>query len=152
MNGRYQSILVVCTGNICRSPVGERILRSRLPNMIVDSAGIAALTGEAADPVMVNTARENGLSLEGHCAKQLTPLMCREYDLILAMEQNHIEAVTRLAMEARGKTFYSAIGSSKWKFPILIVGDEIFQVLFFNNFFPLPKNGSRFSSRLNNQG
>ncbi|KPS96258.1 protein tyrosine phosphatase, partial [Enterobacter cloacae subsp. cloacae] len=43
--------------------------------------------------------------LEGHCAKQLTPLMCREYDLILAMEQNHIEAVTRLAMEARGKTF-----------------------------------------------
>ncbi|ENB7665093.1 TPA: protein tyrosine phosphatase [Enterobacter cloacae] len=105
MNGRYQSILVVCTGNICRSPVGERILRSRLPNMIVDSAGIAALTGEAADPVMVNTARENGLSLEGHCAKQLTPLMCREYDLILAMEQNHIEAVTRLAMEARGKAF-----------------------------------------------
>lgn len=105
MNGRYQSILVVCTGNICRSPVGERLLRSRLPDMKVDSAGIAALTGEAADPVMAETAREYGLSLEGHCAKQLTPLMCREYDLILAMEQNHIEAVTRLAMESRGKTF-----------------------------------------------
>ena len=105
MNGRYQSILVVCTGNICRSPAGERLLRSRLPDMKVDSAGIAALTGEAADPVMAETAREYGLSLEGHCAKQLTPLMCREYDLILAMEQNHIEAVTRLAMEARGKTF-----------------------------------------------
>lgn len=105
MNGRYQSILVVCTGNICRSPAGERLLRSRLPDMKVDSAGIAALTGEAADPVMAETAREYGLSLEGHCAKQLTPLMCREYDLILAMEQNHIEAVTRLAMESRGKTF-----------------------------------------------
>ncbi|EQC2552483.1 MULTISPECIES: protein-tyrosine-phosphatase [Enterobacter] len=105
MNGRYQSILVVCTGNICRSPVGERLLRSRLPDMKVDSAGIAALTGEAADPVMAETSREHGLSLEGHCAKQLTPLMCREYDLILAMEQNHIEAVTRLAMESRGKTF-----------------------------------------------
>ena len=105
MNGRYQSILVVCTGNICRSPVGERLLRSRLPDMKVDSAGIAALTGEAADPVMAETAREYGLSLESHCAKQLTPLMCREYDLILTMEQNHIEAVTRLAMESRGKTF-----------------------------------------------
>ena len=93
---------------------------------------------------MVNTARENGLSLEGHCAKQLTPLMCREYDLILAMEQNHIEAVTRPAMEARGKTFYSDIGSSKWKFLILIVGVEISQVLFFNNFFRCRRMGQGF--------
>ena len=105
MQGRYHSILVVCTGNICRSPAGERILRARLPGMTVDSAGISALTGEPADPVMLQAAGDCGISLAGHCARQLTPAMCREYDLILAMEKQHIEAVTRLAMEARGKTF-----------------------------------------------
>ncbi|WKW38675.1 arsenate reductase/protein-tyrosine-phosphatase family protein [Enterobacter mori] len=105
MYGRYTSILVVCTGNICRSPAGERILRSRLPGMRVDSAGISALTGEPADPVMRQSASKQGFSLEGHLARQLTPAMCREYDLILTMDKHHIEAVTQLAMEARGKTF-----------------------------------------------
>ncbi|MGQ4882392.1 arsenate reductase/protein-tyrosine-phosphatase family protein [Enterobacter hormaechei] len=105
MKGHYNAILVVCTGNICRSPAGERILRSCLPEMMVDSAGISALSGECADPVILQTARNYGFSLEGHIARQLTPAMCREYDLILTMEKNHIEAVTRMAMEARGKTF-----------------------------------------------
>ncbi|HII0070531.1 TPA: protein tyrosine phosphatase, partial [Klebsiella variicola] len=39
----FNSILVVCTGNICRSPIGERILKQLLPTMQVDSAGTAAL-------------------------------------------------------------------------------------------------------------
>ncbi|MGK3227008.1 protein tyrosine phosphatase [Enterobacter soli] len=105
MSGRYNAILVVCTGNICRSPAGERILRSFLPGMRVDSAGTSALRGEPADPIMAQAASKYSFSLEGHSARQLTPAMCREYDLILAMELNHVEAVTRLVMEARGKTF-----------------------------------------------
>ncbi|WP_454538621.1 arsenate reductase/protein-tyrosine-phosphatase family protein, partial [Escherichia coli] len=39
----FNSILVVCTGNICRSPIGERYLRSLLPNKKIDSAGTSAL-------------------------------------------------------------------------------------------------------------
>ncbi len=62
--------------------------------MRVDSAGISALTGEPADPVMRQSASEQGFSLEGHLARQLTPAMCREYDLILTMDKHHIEAVT----------------------------------------------------------
>ncbi|MDM7089601.1 protein tyrosine phosphatase, partial [Enterobacter asburiae] len=41
----FQSILVVCTGNICRSPMGERLLRQQLPGKQVTSAGILGLEG-----------------------------------------------------------------------------------------------------------
>lgn len=103
-------------------------MRSCLPEMTVDSAGISALSGECADPVILQTARNYGFSLEGHIARQLTPAMCREYDLILTMEKNHIEAVTRMAMEARGKRFYSATGFSSSKLPTRTTGDVKYQI------------------------
>ncbi|MCP5602776.1 protein tyrosine phosphatase, partial [Klebsiella pneumoniae] len=45
----FNSILVVCTGNICRSPLAERILRKSLPGKKIDSAGTNALVGHPAD-------------------------------------------------------------------------------------------------------
>lgn len=45
----FESILVVCTGNICRSPIGERYMRSVLPNKKIDSAGTGALIDHEAD-------------------------------------------------------------------------------------------------------
>ncbi|MDM6971615.1 protein tyrosine phosphatase, partial [Klebsiella michiganensis] len=45
----FNSILVICTGNICRSPLGERFLRKMLPDKRIDSAGTDALVGHAAD-------------------------------------------------------------------------------------------------------
>ncbi|HCR3060929.1 TPA: protein tyrosine phosphatase, partial [Escherichia coli] len=45
----FDSILVVCTGNICRSPLGERYLRREFPNKKIDSAGTGALVGYPAD-------------------------------------------------------------------------------------------------------
>ncbi|HAT4986152.1 TPA: protein tyrosine phosphatase [Serratia marcescens] len=100
----FDSILVVCIGNICRSPTGERMLKQLLPGKKLDSAGLGALVGKPADNMAAEVARENGLSLEGHSGKQLTASMCREYDLILVMEKGHIDAVCRLAPEVRGKT------------------------------------------------
>lgn len=78
--------------------------------------------------------------------------MCREYDLILAMEQNHIEAVTRLAMEARGKTFLFGYWLQQMEIPDPYRRGRDISGVIFQQLFPLPKNGSRFSSRLNNQG
>lgn len=100
----FDSILVVCVGNICRSPTGERLLRKGLPEKKISSAGLGALVGKSADSRATEAANQHGLSLEGHQAKQLTVSMCREYDLILVMEKEHIEAVCRLAPEVRGKT------------------------------------------------
>ncbi|HFQ9681356.1 TPA: protein tyrosine phosphatase, partial [Escherichia coli] len=45
----FDRILIVCTGNICRSPIGERFLRNLLPNKKIDSAGIGALVNHTAD-------------------------------------------------------------------------------------------------------
>ncbi|EJR0222778.1 arsenate reductase/protein-tyrosine-phosphatase family protein [Raoultella planticola] len=100
----FDSILVVCTGNICRSPLGERFLRMALPDKKVDSAGTGALVGHSADPSAVKVAAKHGLSLEGHIGCQFTARMARQYDLILVMEKIHLEQIGQIAPEARGKT------------------------------------------------
>ncbi|PKG73135.1 phosphotyrosine protein phosphatase [Shewanella sp. GutCb] len=104
----FEKILIVCVGNICRSPTGEYLLKQYLPGKNINSAGIATaksgLSGKAADKVANLVATEHGCSLDMHKAQQLTRELCREYDLILAMEKGHIEAITQIAPEARGKT------------------------------------------------
>ncbi|GKO85561.1 TPA: protein tyrosine phosphatase [Klebsiella quasipneumoniae subsp. similipneumoniae] len=100
----FNSILVVCTGNICRSPIGERYLRSLLPDKKVDSAGTGALVGHEADSSAVKIAKSHNLSLEGHIARQFTSSLGRQYDLILVMEKIHLEQISQMAPEVRGKT------------------------------------------------
>ncbi|MBN3194580.1 protein tyrosine phosphatase [Pectobacterium aroidearum] len=100
----FDSILVVCVGNICRSPTGERLLKQALPAKKVASAGLGALVGKPADATAIEVANKNNLSLEGHQAQQLTSALCRQYDLILVMEKGHIDAVCRIVPEVRGKT------------------------------------------------
>ncbi|MCV9878010.1 arsenate reductase/protein-tyrosine-phosphatase family protein [Brenneria izbisi] len=100
----FDSILVVCVGNICRSPTGERLLKQVLPAKRIASAGLGALVGKPADSTAAEVAGEHGLSLEGHSAQQLTSSLCRQYDLILVMEKGHIDAVGKIAPEVRGKT------------------------------------------------
>ncbi len=97
-------ILVVCVGNICRSPIGERLLKKYIPNKTIASAGISALVGREADSKAVQVAASNHLSLEKHCAQQLSKELCKSYDLILVMQKDHINAVCELVPEARGKT------------------------------------------------
>ncbi|AVT58101.1 MULTISPECIES: arsenate reductase/protein-tyrosine-phosphatase family protein [Pectobacterium] len=100
----FDSILVVCVGNICRSPTGERLLKQALPMKKVASAGLGALVGKPADGMATEVASDHHLSLEGHKAQQLTSALCRQYDLILVMEKGHIDGVSRIAPEVRGKT------------------------------------------------
>ncbi len=100
----FDSILIVCTGNICRSPIGERFLRRELPNKKIDSAGTAALVGHDADESAIKVSVKHGLSLDGHKGRQFTASLGRQYDLILVMEKYHIEQIGRIAPEARGKT------------------------------------------------
>lgn len=99
----FNKILVVCVGNICRSPTAERLLKSYNPELTVTSAGLGALVGKGADAGAIRVAEQHNLSLEGHCAKQVSGKMCREYDLILAMEKRHISALCEMAPEMRGK-------------------------------------------------
>ena len=93
----FDSILVVCTGNICRSPLGERYLRREFPNKKIDSAGTGALVGYPADASAEKVANINGLSLEGHRAQQFTADLARYYELILVMEKYHLENIAKIA-------------------------------------------------------
>lgn len=100
----FDSILVVCTGNICRSPIGERLLRQRIPGKRITSAGIFGQEGSPADAVAREVARRHGISLEGHRARRLTPQLMRESDLILVMEPAHLCFISAMAPEIRGKS------------------------------------------------
>lgn len=104
----FNHILVVCMGNICRSPTAERVLQHLLPNKTVASAGLAVkrsrLEGAAADNTASLVAQEHDISLEGHQARQLTAELCQQYDLILVMEKQHINLLSEIAPAARGKT------------------------------------------------
>ncbi|WP_054179722.1 protein-tyrosine-phosphatase [Trabulsiella odontotermitis] len=101
---RFRSILVLCTGNLCRSPIGERLLQQALPMMRVESAGTYGVSGQPADATATAVAAGHGLSLDGHVARKVTAGMLRDADLILVMEPAHIEQVTVMAPDVRGKT------------------------------------------------
>lgn len=98
---------MVCIGNICRSPMAEALLRRDLaashPNVRVESAGLHALVGHPADPIAVELMKERGVELEAHRARQLTPPMVREADLILVMDGRQQKAIEEMYPPARGK-------------------------------------------------
>lgn len=97
LGARGGQILVVCTGNICRSPFVERMLRASLPGSFeVTSAGTAALVGEPMDPEAAERLRRHGGDSEGFVARQLTALMVAGADLVLTATRAHRAAVASL--------------------------------------------------------
>jgi protein-tyrosine phosphatase len=99
----FNAVLVVCVGNICRSPLGERLLRQQLPDLEVTSAGINALVGKPADKTTSMVAAAHGLSMHGHAARQFTAEIGAAHDLILVMEQGHKREIGRIAQYLTGR-------------------------------------------------
>lgn len=93
------SILVVCTGNICRSPVGEAILHDALQDAGIDvtSAGTHAPAGRAAAPETVEFVSRHLNQELDHVARQLDRATSEAADLILTMTQEHRSWVAKLA-------------------------------------------------------
>ncbi len=100
----YKHILVVCQGNICRSPVAEAMLRQALPQKQIRSAGLQAMVGNAADPTAAEIASHHGLDLSAHEARQINEEMVQWADLILVMSQNQRHMLAHKMPEAMGKT------------------------------------------------
>ncbi|WP_272682977.1 arsenate reductase/protein-tyrosine-phosphatase family protein [Providencia sp. PROV133] len=99
----FNNILVVCMGNICRSPTGERLLQAHFPNKKIHSAGIIAKEDRSAYDSAVRIAQNHNLSLENHQSRRLTCELCKEADLILVMENDHIDRIHQQFPETRGK-------------------------------------------------
>jgi protein-tyrosine phosphatase len=103
-------ILTVCTGNVCRSPLAERLLQAGFDEICPDavevrSAGTHALVGSSAEPGSRAIASALGASLAGFTARQLTTPMLTEADLVLALATEHRSAILQLAPSAFRKTF-----------------------------------------------
>jgi protein-tyrosine phosphatase len=105
------SILVVCTGNVCRSPIAEAALRTKLTGLfgdrapVVSSAGTAGWEGSGAVWESVKVAAERGFDIEGHVARELTPDMVDEADLIVCMAAEHRDSVRSSSVDALARTF-----------------------------------------------
>ncbi|EPC04140.1 hypothetical protein L861_02175 [Litchfieldella anticariensis FP35 = DSM 16096] len=100
----FDHILVVCTGNICRSPVGEALLKRLCPGKRVASAGLGALVGKGVDPNALRLGEADGLELGAHRARQVTLEMLQDADLILVMSEGQRRAIGELLPAAMGKT------------------------------------------------
>ncbi len=109
----FESILVVCTGNVCRSPIGERLLRQHLPDRHITSAGILGLEGYPADECARDVARRHGISLDGHVARRLTRRLMQGSDLIPVMEPEHLRFIAAMAPENRGSRCFLGSGWSR---------------------------------------
>lgn len=107
----FKNIMMVCVGNICRSPIAEVYLKHLQPELNVYSSGLHALVGKPADPSSVTLMKEKGIDLSKHCAQQINSVLVSASDLILVMEKGHITAIQSQFPEARGKVHLIC----KWK-------------------------------------
>jgi protein-tyrosine phosphatase len=98
-------ILVVCEGNICRSPMAEGLLKTALAHTRVRSAGLAALSGMPADPAAVRLMAERGIDIRGHRALQVTRELCREAELVLVMSAEQRKRLENDYPFATGRVF-----------------------------------------------
>ncbi len=101
-----KQVLLVCTGNICRSPLGEALLRRTLKERGIEgidvaSAGTGAWDGAPASEGAYLVGLERGLDLSGHRARLLTRELVEEADLILTMARHHRARVDELGGEGR---------------------------------------------------
>lgn len=103
-------ILVVCVGNICRSPMGEGLLIQALSEAGMDavqvrSAGLDALVGHQADKVVKRLMQTRDIDVSAHRAQQLSLDMLRWADLVLVMDEMQKRSVISWDPSARGKVY-----------------------------------------------
>lgn len=101
----FERILVVCDGNICRSPTAAALLGKLLPNRDVSSAGLAAVVGHDMDETARDVAAAHGLVCPPHQARQLDGTIAARADLVLVMEKRQRNEVMKRYPAASGKVF-----------------------------------------------
>ncbi len=109
----FENILVVCVGNICRSPMAEALLKQRFPEKNIDSAGVGALVGHGADPAAIKIMKQQNLDITSHIAKQIDENLAHKADLIFTMSDSQNKWIEERWPFCRGKTFKLGHWSNK---------------------------------------
>lgn len=99
------SVLFICTGNVHRSALAERLLAARLPGAEVSSAGTRACPGAPMDPATRSVLEELGGDGTGFVSRPLTGALVERADLVLGLAREHREAAVRLTPLALRRTF-----------------------------------------------
>lgn len=102
--------MFVCTGNLCRSPMAEALLKQKVTGWLkkrlrVISSGTHALEGMPSTLRGQTAAARFGVDLSHHRSQPVTRWLTGHSDLILVMERSHLEAIRRLDPQAAGRTF-----------------------------------------------
>jgi protein-tyrosine phosphatase len=97
------NILLLCTGNLCRSPMAEGLLRTCLPAHELFSAGLSAPQGEPADPLAMALMRQMDIDISAHRARNVAVWMMREADLVLTMDSEQTQIALQRYSFAAGK-------------------------------------------------
>lgn len=102
------SLIFICTGNICRSPMAEYMLRSMIDKdseWIVESAGLLAANGVPASSAAIQVLEEDeGIDLRPHRSRMLTPEMVADADMLVCMSPTHRSHILHLVPSASEKT------------------------------------------------
>ena len=101
----FERILVICAGNICRSPMAYMLLKNKFPNLEVKSAGLVAMVDHPADDKAVLCLQRIGLDLSAHRAKQITETDVKSVDLVLTMSHHQQKHLENIMPFAKGKVY-----------------------------------------------
>lgn len=106
-----KKIVFICTGNICRSPMGHHYMQKRVidknicNNYLIDSCGTYASTGDRATKNAIEAMKKYDVNMQNHRAKHITEIDLNKYDLIVCLTQNHKTHIALLYPSIQDRVF-----------------------------------------------